>query len=326
MKKRFFVCVAIMLLIALLCGSALALDEDMKKVYLTDGDNIVTEYTTVDTLGNFFATLGITLNNGDTVNLDMNHKLEKTNYVIIKRAVYVITDIDGSLKYYITKAETVEEFIEELKKDGELKDKYFIENVKLNDSIKSGMEVKIITTKEVTHTASKEIPFVTIEIENPKLPYGEERIVQEGAVGEEKIVVKEVIQGGSVISSEVIETSLVKEPVDNIIEKGTSKTISVENSGLSYSRVINMRSTAYSRHEPGLTDYTATGAFAEYGVVAVDPSVIPLGTKLYVEGYGVCSAEDTGGAIKGNRIDLCFNSVDECIQYGVRDVNVYVLN
>ncbi|MBQ4347841.1 MAG: 3D domain-containing protein, partial [Firmicutes bacterium] len=92
-----------------------------------------------------------------------------------------------------------------------------------------------------------------------------------------------------------------------------------------YTKVLHMRATAYSRMEPGLSDYTATGAFAEYGVVAVDPSVIPLGTKLYVEGYGICSAEDTGGAIKGNKIDLCFNTVEECKQFGVRNVTVYVL-
>ena len=64
---------------------------------------------------------------------------------------------------------------------------------------------------------------------------------------------------------------------------------------------------------------------AEPGVVAVDPNVIPLRTKLYVEGYGFAIAADVGGAIKGNRIDLFFNTIDECMNYGRKKVKVYIL-
>ena len=92
---------------------------------------------------------------------------------------------------------------------------------------------------------------------------------------------------------------------------------------------IVMESTAY---EPGPTScgkwasgYTANGTKAGYGVVAVDTAVIPLGTRLYIEGYGYAVAADTGGAIDGHDIDLGFMTVDECIQWGRRDVTVYVL-
>jgi 3D (Asp-Asp-Asp) domain-containing protein len=61
------------------------------------------------------------------------------------------------------------------------------------------------------------------------------------------------------------------------------------------------------------------------GRVAVDPSVIDLGTWLYIEGYGLCQAADTGGAIKGNKIDLYMNSTSDCHQWGVRNKKVYVL-
>ena len=62
-----------------------------------------------------------------------------------------------------------------------------------------------------------------------------------------------------------------------------------------------------------------------YSTLAVDPRVIPLGTKVYVEGYGYAIAEDTGGAIKGNKIDVYMNTVAECYNWGVRNVNVYIL-
>ena len=70
---------------------------------------------------------------------------------------------------------------------------------------------------------------------------------------------------------------------------------------------------------------TASGTKARPGVVAVDPSVIPLGTRLYVEGYGFAVAEDTGGAIKGNRIDLFYENRKQALNYGMRKVKVYIL-
>jgi len=99
---------------------------------------------------------------------------------------------------------------------------------------------------------------------------------------------------------------------------------------LRYKRKLVMEATAY---EPGPTSngpwasgYTACGHKAGYGVVAVDPAVIPLGSRLYIEGYGYAVAGDVGGAIKGNKIDLGFSTVAECYEFGRRDVVVYVLD
>lgn len=89
---------------------------------------------------------------------------------------------------------------------------------------------------------------------------------------------------------------------------------------LSYKKKIKMTATAYSGG--GLC---ANGKRCKVGRVAVDPRVIPLGTWLYVKGYGFCQACDTGGAIKGNRIDVYFNSESKCNRYGVRSTKVYVL-
>ncbi|MER3495758.1 MAG: hypothetical protein C4320_02400, partial [Armatimonadota bacterium] len=67
------------------------------------------------------------------------------------------------------------------------------------------------------------------------------------------------------------------------------------------------------------------GWYAGYGQVAVDPRVIPLGTMVYVENYGFAIASDTGGAIKGNRIDLCYRTNAECLRFGRRKVRVHIL-
>jgi len=111
-------------------------------------------------------------------------------------------------------------------------------------------------------------------------------------------------------------------------------TISRESNSLTtpptqYKRMLNMTATAYA---PGPLDngkwnnLTYMGGTVKQGVAAVDPTVIPMGSKLWVEGYGEAIAEDQGSAIKGNRIDLAFNDRNDALEYGIQDRKIYVLN
>lgn len=93
-----------------------------------------------------------------------------------------------------------------------------------------------------------------------------------------------------------------------------------------YSREITMRASAYSASDPGNSSYTSRGHLLRKGLVAVDPSEIPLGTRLFIPGYGYAIADDVGGAIKGNRIDLAFESRNEALQFGVQKITVYILD
>ena len=92
-----------------------------------------------------------------------------------------------------------------------------------------------------------------------------------------------------------------------------------------YGKVIHVEATAYSSQEPGLSAYTATGTICRRGVIATDPSFIPLGTKVYIPGYGYAVAEDTGGAIIGNKIDVAFDTIDECYQFGRQFIDIYII-
>lgn len=94
------------------------------------------------------------------------------------------------------------------------------------------------------------------------------------------------------------------------------------------SKVVEMHSSAYdpsAGRGAAATGRTATGRRATYGIAAVDPRVIPFGTMLYVEGYGIAIAGDTGSAIKGHKIDLCFPTRSQALQWGRRDVMVHIL-
>lgn len=93
-----------------------------------------------------------------------------------------------------------------------------------------------------------------------------------------------------------------------------------------YNRSLVMKASAYSAYDPGNGSYTYGGNMLRKGLVAVDPAVIPLGTRLYIAGYGYAVADDIGGAIKGNCIDLAFDNRHDALNFGVQKVTVYILD
>ena len=121
--------------------------------------------------------------------------------------------------------------------------------------------------------------------------------------------------------------------VDGIVGSQTMAALSeasgrevTESDGIGqYQQRLVMDASAYTADDPGNSGYTATGHRLERGMVSVDPDVIPLGTQLYIEGYGYAVAADTGGAIVGNRIDLAMDTITEALNFGRREVVVYVL-
>lgn len=138
----------------------------------------------------------------------------------------------------------------------------------------------------------------------------------------EKVELKsdEVLIDGKVVVKRDDSSNL--EIVNNV-----QNTDSKKSDGINYSKVLNMVATSYTNDPKENGGYTTTymGTNLRYGVVAVDPKVIPLGTKLYIEGYGYAVAEDIGGAIKGNRIDVCYTDKLEADKFGKKTVKVYIL-
>ncbi len=132
----------------------------------------------------------------------------------------------------------------------------------------------------------------------------------------------------------IIENSLAKDPtVEQPFEEVSTveaveppqDVVETPNGYLPYSQVIGMEATAYLPTDGSAEGITAMGIPATYGIVAVDPDVIPLGSRVYIPGYGEALAADTGGAIYGYRIDLCMESYWEAMDFGRRNVTVFVL-
>ena len=88
--------------------------------------------------------------------------------------------------------------------------------------------------------------------------------------------------------------------------------------------VMYVNATAYSADDPGNSAYTALGTHVRHGIIAVDPDIIPLGTHVYIPGYGDAVAEDVGGAIHGHRIDVAFDTRAEALAFGRQDIEIYI--
>ncbi len=104
-----------------------------------------------------------------------------------------------------------------------------------------------------------------------------------------------------------------------------SQVIETAEGPLAYAYVLEMEASAYLPSDGGGAGLTASGIPAGHGIVAVDPDIIPLGTQVYIPGYGVAIAADTGGMIEGHMIDLCMEDYGAAIEFGRRDINVYIL-
>ena len=150
-----------------------------------------------------------------------------------------------------------------------------------------------------------------------------------GRDGRKKVTYRVTYRGGKVVSKVFVSKVILKDAIPQIVTAGRYIKTSYRGA-YAGRRVFTMETSAYSPDARSCGKYangrTATGKRAGYGIAAVDPRVIPMGTKLYIEGYGYAIAADVGGAIKGNRIDLGFNSHKGAIKWGRRKVRVVIID
>lgn len=195
----------------------------------------------------------------------------------------------------------------------------------LNHLVAGRTRIEVLRRWYVTRSVTQTLAYQTMYRPDPHMYVGNRALVQRGKNGQQVEVVKILMQDGQPIRRVVTENRVTTPVVPQVIAYGTVDTISRGGQVIYFSKEINMVATAYWPDPAWSTGYTATGIKAQYGVVAVDPSVIPLGTRLYIPGYGFAIAADTGGAIVGNRIDLCYDTASQAYAWGVQSVPVFVV-
>lgn len=178
-------------------------------------------------------------------------------------------------------------------------------------------------------TRTEKTPYGTMATGIDTIPKGTKEVISEGVEGVSEITYLVKYVNGKAEEEAVYTEKVITEPVDEIANVGIGGSVTAKDGTVyHYSYRKQMEATAYTYLPPYTSMTTATGATLRKGIVAVDPKVIPMHTKMFITGsveYGLGVAEDTGGAIKGNIIDLAFMSYNECIQFGRRQMQVYIL-
>lgn len=305
------------------------------------------------TVADAIASAGITLSGAETVTPDLNSEVEEGMVIKIVADSYVTLTDGGKTQDIATKAKTVAELLKEL--DLSLSEDDILTPSK-DTEIYDGIEVKIqrVEYKEEVKTESVDYGFVTEETDDMYL--GVTSIERYGIEGEKQVTYKCKYIDGKLSDEEFISEEITVEPVDQLELVGTyvepeyeepeydysegnsyappangAGTFTDHNGNtVSYTNVLTGSATAYYAAEGS---YTATGVPVHVGGVAVNPNIIPYGTELYIVSsdgsvvYGYATAVDTGGALMSGEalVDVFYPTYDECVNWGRRNVTVYIL-
>lgn len=236
--------------------------------------------------------------------------------------VKVVLTVDGETRELMTRAETVADLLSEHDIALGADDRC---SVPLTTTPTAGLTLTINRVRSEVVTEKTPIPFKSQEVFSTELRVGAKQVRIAGKTGEKSIKYRDYYKDG-VRTTRVKLDEKVVAPTTEVVLVGTSGMTLASRSSLGNRRVMELTATGYGPSGNGKWGMiTATGVRCRYGLVAVDPRVIPLGTPMFVEGYGYAIAADTGGAIKGMRIDLFYESDYRANQVGRKKVRVIIL-
>lgn len=290
-------------------------------------------------IGDLLKDINITLAEGDKAIPSLESKITKGGTIEVKRAVSLSFIADGKTLQVKSAEDSIKNLLESEDMQGLLK----TENISalremdkitpsLDEKLSENLKVEITRIDTKVETTVQPINFseVTEKDNNKTLEY--KAVTQKGEIGQKEVSTMISFENGKQVASKIVSEKILKNPITQILVVGTKGIFSPSRGiNVTYSKHIAMQSTAYSKYENNMSSRTATGVNVKrdpsgYSTIAVDPRVIPLGTKLYINGYGYAIAADVGSAIKGNRIDVYFDSLQSCLSWGSRGVDVYIID
>ncbi len=288
-------------------------------------------WTTAKKVEEFLSEQKLDVATHDKLSHSEDSKIEDNMQIAIERAFPIKLVLGGNEQQVWSTSTTVADF---LRQQGVKLNELDRVEPQLAENVQPQNTVNVIRIEKVTDVVEEPVQFATITKKDDTLHKGKEKVVREGKNGiisRQFAVTKE---NGKEVDRALISEKVVTEKTDKVVAVGTKQLVAQVSRGEDNSqgsgRELYVSSTAYTASCNGCSGTTATGVNLKQNpnakVIAVDPRVIPLGTKVYVEGYGYAIAADKGGAIKGHKIDVFFPSKSDAYRWGVKKVKIRVLN
>ncbi|MBQ3491390.1 MAG: G5 domain-containing protein [Oscillospiraceae bacterium] len=339
-KSNLFRILAMLLVVICLVGTLSQTAQAANTFVITDGDAVTVHTTYASDPAKVLQEAGVSLSADD---------------------IYTTESVDGVSEIKVQRLQTIKvyygEKIFEVSSFGETLQALFVRlGILVNDSVVvslpldtetyNGMEVRVDSIDQTTESYTVEVPFETVYCDDPTLAVGEEKVLVAGKPGQNCCTANVSYVNGQETDRSIYEQTVLVEPVSQVVAVGTGEKVGQVNdqpligngvivlpSGevLTYTKKDTFLATAYTHMDAGCDEYTSNGTKVKWGVVAVDPEVIPYGTRMFIVSndgkyvYGLSTAEDCGGAIINKRLDLYMPTLEEAFQFGRRNCTVYFL-
>ncbi len=311
-------------------------EREPQEIFVHENGAITAFRTDSETVGEFLDGM-TTLSSSDVLVNGRTEPIEAGMLIEIRRAFPVMVSSKQDTDVLEVVGGTVADALDELSIDVNDGD---IISPPPSTAVSPGMKISLVEVREEMETETIRLPFRKEVQKDDSLVVGQTKLKTEGRSGEKSILMRVTLYDGIEVGREIVRETITREPVNQVMLEGTApdrvpakELITLRNDNRSRrsppraSRVVKkmtIEATAYTH--TGKT--TATGTNPKIGTIAVNPELIPYGTEIYVEGYGWGVAEDTG-AFRHRRkpqIDLFMDTVKECINWGRKDVTIYILD
>jgi uncharacterized protein YabE (DUF348 family) len=274
---------------------------------------------------------GIQLAEKDKVQPSLESKVSAKETIKLKRAIPVEIKANGIQLKVQTAEDTVKDMLEA--EQDTLKDQgiSFDEDVdevspSLDSKVEENSNVQLVKVDTKDLVEKQPINFDTIVENDENLDTSVQKVKSDGVNGQKEITYQVVYKDGVEVSRNVKSAKTIVEPQNKVVIKGTGQVYASRGGEqIKYKKKVSSIATAYSGHSTTATGRRPVRNEGGLSTIAVDPSVVPLGSKVFVDGYGYAIAADTGGAIKGNKIDVYLDSSSDCDNWGRRSVNLLLV-
>lgn len=335
--RSLLLLIPMLVAVTLLSQTALA----MNTYVITDGSRVFTYTTYATDPAQVLGEVGLKLDANDTYTTETGII---SSSITVNRSKRVTVSYYGETTTVTSGCETVGELLTQLNISLGEND---VVSASLTETLTDGMTVTVDLVLELTQSYSGIVPHDTTYCYDSSIPEGREVVLTRGVDGETLRTASVKYVNGKEVARKDLSESLTTAPVTEVIAIGTAKPTTIDPNAmpliedgkitlptgevLTYTRTLQVGATAYYC-EPWERGITYSGTKARVGEIAVDPSIIPLGSRLFIVSndgeivYGIAVAEDTGSLIKGYRIDLYYNTYDDCANFGYRECTVYFLD